>query len=87
MYVYTKLLLSDNLASDELLMNLLVSMMLRGDFIEKLTGLSIILLRLFIIRHLLYIIREKNRIIYKMTHIIDNLKLIINNQFTEDLDI
>jgi hypothetical protein len=39
MYVYTKLLLSDNLASDELLMNLVVSMMMRGDFIEKLTGL------------------------------------------------
>ena len=37
MYVYTKLLLSDNLASDEFLMNLVVSMMLRGYFIEKIT--------------------------------------------------
>ncbi len=37
MYVYTKLLLSDNLASDEFLMNLVVSMILRGYFIEKIT--------------------------------------------------
>jgi hypothetical protein len=37
MYVYTKLLLSDNLANDEFLMNLVVSMMLRGYFIEKIT--------------------------------------------------
>ena len=36
-YVYTKLLLSDYLASDEFLMNLVVSMMLRGYFIEETT--------------------------------------------------
>ena len=58
MYVYTKLLLSDNLASDEFLMNLVVSMMLRGYFIDKITR----------------IINNSIEIIYNPTFIIYNHK-------------
>ena len=55
MYVYTKLLLSDYLASHEFLMNLVVSMMLRGYFIEKTTR---------IINNLIEIIYNPTYIIY-----------------------
>ncbi len=60
MYVYTKLQLSDNLANDELLMNLVVSMMLRGYLIEKITR----------------IINNSIKIIYNPTFIIYNQEKI-----------
>ena len=67
------LLLSDYLASDEFLMNLVFSMMLRGYFIEKTN--RIINNSIEYIYNPTFIIykQDKSWIIYNPTHIINNL--------------